>query len=96
MSVNGRKVLVHRLAYRIGVLDREGVGPIPSGYEIDHLCKLGKRCLVHLEAVPGEVNRDRRYLEPEDHAEIEPQPVWQWPTEENRATFLAAVRRLAS
>lgn len=94
MSINGRKVLVHRLAYQLGVLDREGVGPIPDGYEVDHLCELGKRCLVHLEAVPGDVNRDRRSLDPETHAEIVPQPLWQWPTQDNLTLFEERLSRL--
>lgn len=94
MSINGTKVLVHRLAYKIGVLDHDGVGPIPDGYEIDHLCELGKRCLVHLEAVPGSTNRERRHLDPAEHAGIVPQPLWRWPTEKNLKLVRESVLRL--
>ena len=47
MSVNSRKVLVHRLAYE------ELVGPIPVGTVLDHLCRV-RHCAApgHLEAVP--------------------------------------------
>lgn len=94
VSINGRKVLVHRLAYTIGVLDHDGIGPIPDGYEIDHLCELGKRCLVHLEAVPGSVNRDRRSLEAGEHAKIVPEPLWRWPTEDNLRLFRQQISNL--
>jgi hypothetical protein len=93
MSINGRKVLVHRLAYMLGVLGQEGIGPIPDGSEIDHLCEL-KLCLLHLEAVPGSVNKERRFLDRAEHAEIVPQPLWRWPTDENRRSFRDRISRL--
>lgn len=35
-------------------------GPIPDGYEVDHLCKVTLCCNpAHLEAVPGQVNNFR-------------------------------------
>ena len=50
----GRAKFAHRLAYE------EWVGPIPAGFEIDHLCRV-KSCVNpdHLEAVTGFVNRSR-------------------------------------
>jgi hypothetical protein len=67
LSVSGRKVLAHRLAYRVLV------GPIPEGQELDHLCHtrdlacLGgnscrhRRCVnpAHLEPTTGRINRLR-------------------------------------
>lgn len=49
------RVRAHRFAYELFV------GPIPSGYDIDHVCR-NRRCVnpAHLEAVPGDVNRSRR------------------------------------
>lgn len=49
-----RKELVHRLSYRIVV------GPIPEGYEVDHLCGV-RHCInpAHLEAVTKIVNTRR-------------------------------------
>jgi hypothetical protein len=51
ITVAGERWLVHRLAYT------EAVGPIPDGYEVDHLCR-NTRCVrpSHLEAVPPRVN----------------------------------------
>jgi len=40
-----------RLAHRISYM--EAVGPIPDGYEVDHLCHVRRCCNpAHLEAVP--------------------------------------------
>jgi hypothetical protein len=52
--VNGRVVYVHRIAY-------EGAfGPIPDGFEIDHLCRNRACCNpAHLEAVTRAVNTRR-------------------------------------
>jgi hypothetical protein len=46
-----RTVLAHRASYEVAV------GPIPDGYEIDHLCRV-RSCINprHLEAVPHRVN----------------------------------------
>jgi len=45
----------HRAAYE------ELVGPIPDGYQIDHLCGVTLCCNPnHLEAVPGAENLRRR------------------------------------
>ena len=54
-SVNGSLILAHRYAYRYWN------GPIPTGYEIDHLCFV-PACVNpdHLEAVPPKVNKARR------------------------------------
>ena len=56
--ING-EVYVHRIFY---LLD---VGPIPDGYEVDHLCFV-RNCVRpdHLEAVPLTVNRERRRAKP--------------------------------
>lgn len=53
---NGHHVYGHRLIYE------QLIGPIPDGHEIDHLCE-NRECLqpAHLEAVPPEVNKARRY-----------------------------------
>lgn len=50
----GRKQLVHRVAYKLVV------GPIPDGYEVDHLCFV-RHCVnpSHLEAVTPLVNTRR-------------------------------------
>jgi len=50
----GRQQLVHRVSYKLFV------GPIPLGYQVDHLC-FNTLCIlpVHLEAVTPSVNRQR-------------------------------------
>ena len=50
-SWEGRTILTHRESYRVHV------GPIPEGFQIDHLCR-NRSCLRpdHLEAVPPRVN----------------------------------------
>ena len=55
MSVDGRKQMVHRLAYAVWI------GPIPDGLEIDHLCMV-KVCInpAHLEAVTRRENMLRQ------------------------------------
>ena len=55
VSLNRRKVAAHRLSYELS----RG-GPIPDGFEIDHLC--GVSCCVnplHLEAVTPFENKRR-------------------------------------
>lgn len=51
LSVNRRNVSVHRFSYE---LHR---GKIPSGLQIDHLCRI-RNCVnpEHLEAVPARIN----------------------------------------
>lgn len=51
ISVNGRMLYVHRYAYELFV------GPIPEGYQIDHLCRV-RDCWrpSHLEAVTQREN----------------------------------------
>lgn len=51
---NGPKEYVHRFSYELHV------GPIPSGKQIDHLCR-NRRCVnpAHLEAVTKRVNWER-------------------------------------
>lgn len=51
MSVDGRLVRVHRLAYE------HFVGPIPNGLQIDHLCR-NRACVKpsHLEPVTNREN----------------------------------------
>lgn len=53
-SIDGRQQYAHRLAYEFRN------GPIPNGYEVDHLCR-NKLCMNprHLEAVPPLVNLAR-------------------------------------
>jgi hypothetical protein len=54
-SWNGvRPVFAHRVAHEMWI------GPIPDGYEVDHLCR-NPSCInpEHLEAVPGRVNNLR-------------------------------------
>lgn len=52
-----REGLAHRWAYRLFV------GPIPDGFEVDHLCGVTS-CVnpSHLEAVPGHENARRAAL----------------------------------
>lgn len=54
-GVEGKKVHVHRWSYA------QFVGPIPEGYEVDHLCRV-RNCInpAHLEAVTLAENRARR------------------------------------
>ena len=54
IRVAGRLLKVHRLAYELEV------GPIPEGFEIDHLCRV-RNCVRpdHLEAVTLRENRRR-------------------------------------
>lgn len=49
-----RKIMAHRYSYEMEV------GPIPDGYQIDHLCR-NEPCVRpdHLEAVPPRVNVER-------------------------------------
>lgn len=56
VGFEGRKWLVHRLAYEILV------GPIPDGLVIDHLCRV-KHCVNpdHLEPVTAEENTRRGF-----------------------------------
>jgi hypothetical protein len=56
---NGRTGLAHRFMWE------ELVGPIPPGYQIDHLC-LNRKCVNpdHLQCVPQRVNLDRRVVKP--------------------------------
>jgi hypothetical protein len=51
MRVAGRMQYVHRLVHE------KFLGPIPEGYQIDHLCRV-RRCVcpAHLEAVPQAEN----------------------------------------
>jgi hypothetical protein len=57
VRVDGRHVtrLAHRVAYEAFV------GPIPDGFDVDHTCE-NCSCInpAHLEAVPPEVNQERR------------------------------------
>lgn len=50
----GKVQLTHRISYEVHN------GPIPTGLQIDHLCR-NKRCCnpTHLEAVTGKVNCER-------------------------------------
>jgi hypothetical protein len=54
-KLNGVSVLAHRLYWM-----REN-GPIPDGYEIDHLCR-NRACVnpAHMEVVSHKENTDRR------------------------------------
>lgn len=54
MSVSGRHVMSHRVAYTLLV------GPIPDGLELDHLCRV-RRCVnpEHLEPVTPVENTRR-------------------------------------
>jgi HNH endonuclease len=54
LNRGGKQHLAHRVFYEAFV------GPIPDGYELDHLCK-NKSCVNprHLEAVPHQENMQR-------------------------------------
>jgi hypothetical protein len=49
-------VYAHRFMYE------HALGPIPNGYEVDHLCNM-RNCInpLHLEAVPSLVNIERSW-----------------------------------
>ena len=53
-SFNSRRISAHRFAYELVV------GPIPVGYQIDHLCRV-RNCVkpAHLEAVTARENTRR-------------------------------------
>lgn len=55
LGLNYKLVYAHRVSYE------EYVGPIPTDYEVDHLCRV-RACVnpAHLEAVTGTVNRQRQ------------------------------------
>ena len=55
LSFGGRHQLAHRVAYQLGV------GAIPDGLELDHLCRV-LRCVnpAHLEPVTRQENLRRR------------------------------------
>lgn len=55
VKVDYRAMYVHRVFYELFV------GPIPDGYEVDHLCRV-TTCVNpdHLEAVTGAENRRRQ------------------------------------
>lgn len=55
-AANGRTAYVHRLVYEMFV------GPIPAGYQIDHLCRV-RACAspAHLEAVTQRENLRRQW-----------------------------------
>ena len=54
VKIAGAWVLAHRVSHR------EFVGPIPEGYEVDHLCFVTACiCPAHLEAVTPAENIDR-------------------------------------
>lgn len=55
-SVDGSGRLAHRISYE------RGMGPIPEGLQIDHLCR-NKLCVrpAHLEPVTNEENSRRRW-----------------------------------
>lgn len=52
---------VHRITYTMAV------GPIPDGYQVDHLCRIPRCCNPdHLEAVTPAENRRRSPTSPEN------------------------------
>lgn len=58
VGVNGRIEYAHRVVYQLAV------GPIPEGYQVDHVKTRGctnRACVnpAHLEAVPARVNNER-------------------------------------
>ena len=66
----GRQVPAHRAAYG------HYVGPIPDGFDVDHLCRV-RSCVnpMHLEAVPHIVNIRRKFKgsKPTHNADGKPQ-----------------------
>lgn len=74
-SVNGRRMMAHRWAYE------QRYGPIPSGLEIDHLCRV-HACVnpEHLEAVTHRENTRRanhREACVHGHAYIPENTLWE-------------------
>jgi hypothetical protein len=56
MGTDGRNQYAHRVAHVLFI------GPIPEGYEVDHLCRV-RNCVkpAHLEAVTRQENLRRRW-----------------------------------
>lgn len=73
--VESRLVLVHRFVYE------HTQGPIPAGFEVDHMCHI-RNCLLHLEAVTPKINStrsaDRRTFR--KGLNLGPAPHWIAPT----------------
>jgi HNH endonuclease len=71
----GKTVAAHRLAYE------SHVGPVPSGFEIDHVCT-NRRCVnpAHLRSLAHRQNCNRRYSElqvcPHGHVYSEANTLW--------------------
>jgi hypothetical protein len=65
-----RGVVAHRWAYE------SMAGPIPAGYEIDHLCRV-RECVnpCHLEAVTRKMNNDRKINPPPFRLTRDPMPM---------------------